>query len=282
MLIKLTNRCNENCTHCMENSNPNGDNMTWEVLNSTIEFLKSTNVNVIIVSGGEVTEDPEFESKVTHILESFPDKIVTIQSNGAFIRDSNKVDSIKRLLRFDNLKYINISTNKKYYPNYEFTLSKKTNFLALGKKVNFDIDWQGNLTNLHRLGRARNLTNESFKGNPSCSPIVSRANQLDKMMRTDMPECLNSFFILLEMSGYLCKPMISEYGDIHISESTDCVKVGSIVGFDKLSEDERNKFKLDLLNKFINSHMCNKCNQLNNLKGKVPEIVLRTGSFSKI
>lgn len=277
MLIKLTNKCYENCSHCMECSNPDGEHMTWSVLQDVISFLNSNKVQIIALSGGELTTDPEFYEKITYISNKCSCLAMTIQSNGSFIFDTEKTEKVKEILKIDKVKAIQISTHKKYYPNYESIISKKDEFESLSDKVLFVSDWQGKLTNIQRLGRAVNLKDEDFTGNPSCSPIISRANQAKKIFNR-VPK-LYEFLQYLTMSNYICKPMINEYGVMYVGECQFCSKIGDINGFKSLTTYQKDKINSNIMSTLMNLRMCDKCGEVKNLKGKVPDYVLENKCF---
>ena len=60
MLIMITNRCYENCPHCMENSNPEGQMMDGRTFHKAVMFAKYIGSSVIALSGGEPTTHPDF------------------------------------------------------------------------------------------------------------------------------------------------------------------------------------------------------------------------------
>lgn len=252
--------------------------MSWSVLEDVVSFVNNNKVSVLVLSGGELTTDPEFYEKVLYISKKCPESAMSLQSNGSFIFDSTKTKKMSELLSLNNILFTQISTHKKYYPNYEKIMNMKSEFEKLGSKVMFVSDWQGNMTNIHRLGRAVNLTDEEFKGSPGCSPILCRSNQVEKLFNGSIPT-LSEFIKFLSLSGYLCKPMINEYGKLFVGECQFCVKAGDINGFKSLSTLDKNNMNKNIMMNLVNAKMCNKCNELGNLKGKVPDYVLETGSF---
>lgn len=283
MLLKITNQCHEGCSHCMENSLPTEPHMEWSTLRDAVKFMNFNMVGAVVISGGEPTCDPEFEDKIKYVHNKMPNSVFTIQSNGSFIFDESKTEKVRRLMELDRILMLQVSTHKKYYPNYDKTMGMKSAIESISYKVKFVADWQGSLTNIQRLGRAVNLKDEDFKGNPGCAPIFSRSNQLDMLIQgtglTMDQVTLAQFIKLLEMNNYLCKPLLNITGYLHVGECPQCVKVGDINGFGKLSDEGKNKLSHDVLMSMVNGHMCNKCGQVMNLKGKVPDIVLKTKSF---
>lgn len=287
MLLKITNQCHEGCSHCMENSLPTEPHMSWDTLNDAIAFMNFNKVSVVAVSGGEPTCDPEWDAKFIHMYNQMPDTIFTIQSNGSWIFDINKTKIISNMLNnLDRLKCIQISSNKKYYPNYEAIMAKKSEFESLSSKILFVTDWQGTITGLQRLGRAADLTNESFDRAPGCSPVFSRAHQLDKLVAQAGLKLddinLDQFLKMLEMSSYVCKPLINNTGTVHASESPYCVKIGDVSEMRNMTQNELRMKSKDMLMALHNKPMCDRCGQVKNLKGRVPDKVLETKLFKNI
>lgn len=60
MLLKITRKCLMGCNHCIENATPDGEHMTIEVFENTLEFLKRINPFSILITGGEPTDSPNF------------------------------------------------------------------------------------------------------------------------------------------------------------------------------------------------------------------------------
>lgn len=263
----------------MEDSCPSGEHMSWDTLRDSVSFINHSKVNILVVSGGEITTDPEFDSKISYIAKK-TNCLMTIQSNGSFISDSSKVEKVKYLLdTYDCIKMMQVSTHKKYYPNYEYTMSKKSELESISPKLKFVEDWQGKLTNIHRLGRARNLIDEDFKGMPSCSTILSRSHQIDKIW-PGRDHILSDFINFMEFSGHVCKPLINEDGNIYAGECQFCVKLGNINKFKSKSDIEKALQSKSIMDKLKKVPMCDKCGEVKNLKGKVPDKVIETGLFN--
>lgn len=283
MLIKLTNRCYEMCSHCMEDSCPSGEHMSWDILRNVVDFVNYNLIQVLILSGGEVTTDDEFYEKITYISRKCNKSVLSIQSNGSFISDIEKSNKVKKLLtECNNISMMQISTSKKYYPNYEYIISKKSDIESLHDKIKFVADWQGQLTNIHKLGRANNL-NEEFTGCPSCSSLLSRSHQIDKIVGR-IPS-LSEFLTYFTYMGHFCTPMINEYGYMYIGECQFCVKVGDVGEFRK--SDNKKSVCDSIMNNLMNVPMCNKCGEMINLKKKnlpshVLNKIMKTGKFKDL
>ena len=69
MLIQITNRCHMVCHHCMQNSTPSGEHMTWETFEQVVEFCRQARPLVVSITGGEPTEHPQWFSMAREMLQ---------------------------------------------------------------------------------------------------------------------------------------------------------------------------------------------------------------------
>ena len=86
MLIQITNRCQEGCRHCLQNSLPDGPHMTVVMFKRTLAFGKFLRCMTYVISGGEPTEHPQFYD-FCKMLNNFISKngnkaAFTVVSNG--------------------------------------------------------------------------------------------------------------------------------------------------------------------------------------------------------
>lgn len=52
MLVEITYACKMNCSHCMSDCKPDGENMTLEVLEDTLKFMRRNRIPTWTFSGG--------------------------------------------------------------------------------------------------------------------------------------------------------------------------------------------------------------------------------------
>lgn len=98
----LTNRCNLSCLHCYSKADPKGkDILSLEEIKENILRLKESNVNFVILSGGE----PLLRSDIFEIAQYMREKgiITYLSTNGMYIKETN----VKKII--DNFNYIGIS-----------------------------------------------------------------------------------------------------------------------------------------------------------------------------
>lgn len=67
MLIQVTNKCHEGCAHCLQDSLPNGYEMSDETFKNALKFGHFLGLSDYMISGGEPTE----HSDLKHLLKLF-------------------------------------------------------------------------------------------------------------------------------------------------------------------------------------------------------------------
>ncbi len=90
--LKLTNKCNYSCIHCLENASPNNDVfINFNLLLPLIEEFSLHNKNgIIVLTGGEPLLHPDIHKIITEISKfNLP---ITLYSNGSLI-SSGKFDN---------------------------------------------------------------------------------------------------------------------------------------------------------------------------------------------
>lgn len=48
------------CSHCLENATPDGEHMSSETFKKVLNFMERINPTVVLITGGEPTDHPEF------------------------------------------------------------------------------------------------------------------------------------------------------------------------------------------------------------------------------
>lgn len=219
MLVSITERCSEGCSHCFVNSLPGSPIMSEKGLEETAEFLVRVKPRVLLMSGGELTEHPEFVRFVERLLEvRGGEDINYILSNGSWFFDDERRAGMERLLAHPKIHLVQVRTHIKFYPNYRRTIDAIKEIRALSPKIEVFSDG----ITLFPLGRAR-------------------ANHMDDIEHK-MPGCANLFLIAkqgaakdftgllhrLEMGGGFCKPFVSSQGKIHAGETPYCEVIGRV------------------------------------------------------
>ena len=79
MLVEITYACKMNCSHCMSDCKPDGENMTLEVLEDTLKFMRRNRIPTWTFSGGEMFEHPQILDALKLISKKIADDV---QSDG--------------------------------------------------------------------------------------------------------------------------------------------------------------------------------------------------------
>ncbi len=250
----ITNRCFENCPHCMENSNPEGKMMDGRTFHKAVLFAKYIGASVVALSGGEPTTHPDFFKFCKSLNDEYKMPF-TVVSNGTWclnhwgsintdtlLNMEGKVDGlIERYKYFGDAKIkierqirrmcsdfklfigMQVYTNKLFYKDYDEIHGKKSFFDSFGGKVILD---ESPIRSMKDLGRAKTCEiaqkmcdesryNMSCLNSSLCAKQVNYPNLYGKTLeRTAM---------------HFCHPMVDFNGDVHLSESWMCQSSGNVV-----------------------------------------------------
>ena len=218
MLIQITNRCFEGCKHCMQNSNPRGKHMKEETFDKVLRFCKDAKPMVVSVTGGEPTEHPMWNRMTRQLLAIPSVRVATIVTNGTWLDDDKTRIDMARLIRDTKGRVkVQVYSNPKYYPDYEWAVENEARFRSIGCITDFTSP-----IFMQDLGRARK----------NCKQEVSESDHV--------PSCINSHLIALQarslphfcsmaaQAGKFCRPLIDPHGCIHMSESWLCQTVAHV------------------------------------------------------
>ncbi len=217
MLIQVTNKCFMGCEHCMEDSRPEGKEMSPETFRKVLGFAQDIGNRIFTISGGEPTEHSDLYGLLSLIPEGFA---FTICSNGMWLKDEAKRDMFERITELPGYAGTQVYTNKAWYREYDWVVEHKSEYETF-KGVMVDIDahiW------MQDLGRARNSerAQEEVEKNPyymSCCNTTLMARQISDPVQ---------FSLMLNGAGHFCKPLVDPEGNIHISESRLCPTAGNV------------------------------------------------------
>lgn len=210
MLIQITNTCRMSCPHCMDNSGLSPQHMTMETARLAHKFAKEAGAHVILISGGEPTEHPEWESIVNLFLDFH---LVAILSNGMWIDDEEKTKTMRKFLESGKV-VCQITSIPGIYP----TLVDIARLKAL---PNLEIH-QGEI-NMIALGRAATDPHWSEVASKSAGTMSCFSSALVSAQLPFKQAIQN-----MEMRVKLCKPLIDWQGNLHWSESWLCPSFGHV------------------------------------------------------
>ena len=220
------------CPHCMQESEENHHHMTEDIFRKALQFGAWSGAWFYNISGGEPTEHPEFERFMYLLFEhlkkiSFPIPgmpACTIESNGEWLRSSEKTDIVKSLLKEDRLMALQVSSFKGLYKNYEYIQQYKYELKTMSPKIHV-VD--GGILSMQDLGRA----------SKSCEVHIKEAIKNNKYQISCLNGCLLSkqtedfkeLNSCLSRHGQSCKPFIDWRGNVHWSESICCPSYGNVL-----------------------------------------------------
>ena len=165
MIIKITDKCTMECSHCMFSCKATNNNfMTEETLDKILATPFFTNSLTISISGGEPTEHPHFFEMLEKVLlKAKGQKVVTVMSNGLWGYIDGYKEMILELLDQHKLLYFQVTNDPEFYP-YNVKFIKHEKIFNEEKLRIIDI-----------LGRAKNLD----------------INQIKDRIRKVAPNCYN-------------------------------------------------------------------------------------------
>lgn len=241
MLIMITNKCNENCPHCMECSNPQGAEMQESTFANAMKFADFIGSNVITLSGGEPTMHPLFYDlckKINFIHK----KLFTICTNGTWFSCEAICERIKIVRRFEYCMGVQVYSNKRFYKDYEAVKAHEQLFRSLGC-----IFEETEIVAMKDLGRAKG-NEEAQKMNAESRYFQSCLNASLAAKQVQRPK---QYGLSLEgVSRQFCHPMVDFNGNVHLSESWLCPSVGNV---------DTDKFA-DIWHNIQTFKPCGKCN----------------------
>lgn len=92
MLVRITQRCQMQCPHCMVDAKPDGEHMTMETFKKVVVFISQNTLPIVLISGGEPTEHPQIREILRISKDNF--KFIILISNGTFLKDLELRDYI--------------------------------------------------------------------------------------------------------------------------------------------------------------------------------------------
>lgn len=219
MLLCITDRCCEQCTHCFREAHPAGLHMDNRVWIATLDFIKRSRINIVLVSGGEPTEHPRFEGMVEELLQ-LPIATACILSNGSFIFDDVRRKKVFRLLTNARV-HLQVCMDPRYYKNADkvkqFPWSMMRNTIAFDK-VHSGILPMGRASQLHEA--------VSTTRSPTCANLYLLAKQLSVSK-------FSAFVLSYEMrTRRFCTPAIDPAGNIRAGEGNRCTILGNVTKYD--------------------------------------------------
>lgn len=227
MLIQISNRCDEGCPHCLQDSREDGGLMSLETFKSAVRFGCETGWHLFLITGGEPTMNPDME----RMLRWFDDVsqktkretgvpiMFAIATNGTWMEDMKKRRMIWRVVRLKSYLFTQVYTNKRWYQDYDYIQDLRTELEQIPHcKVDEEHIW------MQDLGRAR--TNADCQAEVEKNPY--RCSCLNAALAAHQVRNPKDYGIQLESHTQMCSPCVDFNGDVHLSESWLCPSVGNV------------------------------------------------------
>ena len=251
MILAVTNKCSNGCTHCLSYCKPVEEHITIKQFKDNLEWcMNLTSTQPIIISGGEPFEHPNIREILTITLERCQDysKIsnpvsVIVATNGVpLLDDKNLYDWYKEFLKKAGKLFLTQVTNvPKYYPR-KFT---EKEIYWLSKLKNCSVITDPMEIALYPQGRALDLDEEYQTRGPKCinARLVSKQLYVREAFPGNiMKNTIYSLFKLISIQAQkFCSPRVNIDGTISIGESLLCPPIGTVY-------DHSRKLFINILN----------------------------------
>jgi len=227
MLVRITEKCNMGCSHCMIDAGPNGKHMTEGVYEQTLKLIKEIKLPIIMLTGGEPTLHPLLIPFI-ELAEKQKIKIL-ILSNGTFVENKKLLNKI-----IEKDVSVQITNDPRYYPK-KIEVYKHKKFY-----------YENSIRQISPFHRAVKNNIEITRMSPLCFNLRSLCRD----------HSINDFYKAvqaLRLQGKMCTPSINIDGSIAAGESNACKTFGTVYDHNLTLTNNLNEFK------------CGKCGLYKNL-----------------
>ena len=134
--IKITDKCNENCVMCYQNSTPTGKHANLDYIKSIIDLLAKAEVFEIAIGGGDALLHPDIEEIVYYIKSKGMCANITVNLNNIdIIKDIDKI----RIISKCNAVALSIGTDYVNYKKYSTILYLLKNYFNSNVEIDLQI-----------------------------------------------------------------------------------------------------------------------------------------------
>lgn len=221
MLVLITNKCHSGCTHCMQDSRPDGPVMDRSVFEKVLSLCEAWREEVLVISGGEPFEHPELFDFCR--LVSKQGILFTVCSNGLWLGDEKKRWTLEKISKLRTFAGAQMYTNSKWYPHHEEALALWKTYGSWADSHGFHLD-PHDIRGMLPLGRA--ASNKKALEEVEKSPY--HMSCLKGHLMATQAESPRTFTHNMDFSGSFCKPVVDWFGDIRMSECVQCPVVSSV------------------------------------------------------
>ncbi len=243
MMIKITQKCSMNCTHCMNAATSNGEHMDFSTFINVIDFQKKYGGPVCFLTGGEPFEHPEFWKFIWYAMGELPDRLITVATNGVALADPRNAQLVELACKEKRPLTFQVSTDPRYYP-VQIDTSLPVYHLD-------NVTLIEEIPRIYPQGRAvsNNLPWQSIGS--KCCNVRCVARQLTS-------PTLFTIILMLLAHEKVCTPHIDVHGGIKLGESDLCPVCSSIFKSEKEIVEDIIKFEChqcDHINKNLPQHV---------------------------
>ena len=235
MVIRLTEKCRMECSHCMyECLYSKEEHMTTMTLNKIVNSALFKKSSMIVISGGEPTEHPDFVKFLKYIVKNREKSVIQLISNGMFAENDKITKEILNLLD-NNFIFLRVTHDKRFY--------KK----PIKKVKHNRIFYIDEIASLTFLGRAQKFDKNDFpeltkRKYPMCFNTRSVITGMPNMDYID-------YMMLMEQKNKYCTMVFHPNGDLSASEC----------GNFRIANIHNKDFFKKLKNPDLTQTPCNKC-----------------------
>lgn len=209
MLIRITNKCRMQCSHCMiDGVSPKGEHMTKEIFLAALAFAEKCGVRILLISGGEPTEHPDFAELLWIASRRFVG--VMLATNGMWLDNAvlvQKVASYRNVL-------VQITNDPRFYPKWVDFPENFPEELRTPWEIVREIPTLAPSDRVADSGMLHMVTRHS----PGSFNLRSAVRQLG----------LAKGITELENRGRFCQPSIDVDGTVRAGEADTCFSLGDV------------------------------------------------------
>lgn len=210
------------CTHCMDDARPEGHDMNFDTFKDAIEFFNTYGGVECIITGGEPTENPEWDKMLEYALVNAKGSSdtrfchVTLTTNGMNIADEDRTYYRARIAsiisKYRDKLHVQVTHVPEYYP-IKLDFKKYPIFESDRVCICDEIEY------MYPQGRARD-------NNLPWNSKASKCFNIRSLVR--QTKDLNQSVLTLNSMMKFCTPKIAWDGSIKLGESKLCPTVASI------------------------------------------------------
>lgn len=239
MILRITDQCSMGCSHCMIDSLPTSKHMDFATFIQGVNFAVRNGVRVIIVSGGEPTDHPQYVDMMNYLLLNFQGS-VSVCTHGEWVKDPALVAKYMTPFKTVNFQIVN---DPLYYPKSLDKEGLKRTLAAHPNAAYFDYI----SAPIYPQGRARSRLKVTEQTTTSKG---TRCFNLRSIANHDQFNSIGATIRQLENMGKVCQPSVNISGTISMGESNECPTEVHVTDND------------DKIFQSVKCSQCNDCNML--------------------